>query len=138
MEKRRKVFMRPALQKKLKNKKGFTLAELLIVIAIISILVAIAIPTFSAALSRAQEAVEVANARSTYAEGMVEYLNGTYGAGVIKHYGDKKYEFTYLSGNIWEVKVTPEGSTKVYNDVYSNDSDRGIDFSDVKVDGNEG
>ncbi len=50
------------------NKKGFTLAELLIVVAIIAVLVAIAIPVFSAQLDKAKLATATANARSVYAE----------------------------------------------------------------------
>ena len=38
------------------NKKGFTLAELLIVVAIIGVLVAISIPIFTAQLEKAREA----------------------------------------------------------------------------------
>lgn len=49
------------------NKKGFTLAELLIVIAIIAILIAIAIPAFSASLHRANIATDHANIRNAYA-----------------------------------------------------------------------
>lgn len=47
-----------------RNKKGFTLAELLIVVAIIAILVAIAIPVFKAQLDSAQTRVDEANMRS--------------------------------------------------------------------------
>ena len=50
------------------NKKGFTLAELLIVVAIIAVLVAIAIPIFTAQLDKANDATDVANVRSAYAE----------------------------------------------------------------------
>lgn len=57
--------------KKLTNKKGFTLMEMLIVVAIIAILVAIAIPTFTAALGRAKAATDLANIRSGYANAQV-------------------------------------------------------------------
>ena len=56
------------------NKKGFTLAELLIVVAIIAVLVAIAIPIFTAQLEKAREATDAANIRSAYAEVMAEAL----------------------------------------------------------------
>ena len=49
------------------NKKGFTLAELLIVIAIIAILIAIAIPVFASQLRAARLATDHANIRSAYA-----------------------------------------------------------------------
>ena len=51
-----------------KNNKGFTLAELLIVVAIIAVLVAIAIPVFSSQLEKSREATDIANIRSAYAE----------------------------------------------------------------------
>ncbi len=71
------------------NKKGFTLAELLIVVAIIAVLVAISIPIFSSQLEKSREAVDLANIRAAYAEVMtsalteetndsVEYTGGTY------------------------------------------------------------
>ena len=60
--------------KKKNNKKGFTLAELLIVVAIIAVLVAIAIPVFTAQLEKSREATDLANVRSAYAEMMAEYL----------------------------------------------------------------
>ena len=56
------------------NKKGFTLAELLIVVAIIAVLVAISIPIFSAQLEKAKEATDMANIRSAYAEVVTAYL----------------------------------------------------------------
>ena len=64
--------------KKIKNTKGFTLMEMLIVVAIIAILIAIAIPTFTAQLEKAREAADIANIRSAYAEAMANYLSGEF------------------------------------------------------------
>ena len=60
-----------------KNNKGFTLAELLIVVAIIAVLVAIAIPVFTSQLEKSRDSVTVAHVRSAYAEAMSAYLTGT-------------------------------------------------------------
>ncbi len=57
------------------NRKGFTLAELLIVVAIIAVLVAIAVPLFVSALTRAQKATEDANIRAVRGAAVVEILN---------------------------------------------------------------
>lgn len=58
-----------------RGKKGFTLAELLIVVAIIAVLVAIAIPIFSSQLEKSRESTDIANVRSAYAEVMTKYLD---------------------------------------------------------------
>ena len=50
------------------NNKGFTLAELLIVVAIIAVLVAIAIPVFTSQLEKSRESVDASDIRSYYAE----------------------------------------------------------------------
>ena len=58
------------------NKKGFTLAELLIVVAIIAVLVAISIPVFSSQLEKSREAVDAANLRAAYAEVLSGVVSG--------------------------------------------------------------
>ena len=63
--------------KKKMNKKGFTLAELLIVVAIIAVLVAISIPIFTSQLEKSREATDIANIRDVYAEISVGLLDGT-------------------------------------------------------------
>lgn len=77
--------------KKTNNKKGFTLAELLVVVAIIAVLVAISIPIFTSQLEKSRDATDEANVRSAIAEvtaavladdkvssGDVTYSDGTY------------------------------------------------------------
>ena len=57
------------------NRKGFTLAELLIVVAIIAVLVAVAIPIFTAQLEKSRDTTSVANIRSSYAMAQASYLS---------------------------------------------------------------
>lgn len=58
------------------NKKGFTLAELLVVVAIIAVLVAVAIPIFTSQLEKSREAVDAANIRAAYAEVLSNKVSG--------------------------------------------------------------
>ena len=59
----------------MKNRKGFTLAELLIVVAIIAVLVAISIPIFTGQMEKAREAADAANIRAQYAEVMAQAMS---------------------------------------------------------------
>ena len=63
--------------KKLSKKKGFTLMEMMIVVAIVAILIAIIVPTFKSALDSAYAAADKANLRAYYSEAMANsILNG--------------------------------------------------------------
>ena len=53
--------------KKVNENKGFSLAELLIVVAIIAVLIAVAIPSFAGQLERAREGVDLSALRNGYA-----------------------------------------------------------------------
>ena len=71
------------LWKKMKNKQGFTLMEMLIVVAIIAVLVAIAIPVYQGQVHKAKVAADWANLRAYYAELQVDYLTrGAYNRNV--------------------------------------------------------
>lgn len=99
--------------KKFTNKKGFTLMEMLIVVAIIVILVAIAIPTMTNQLEKAREATDAANIRALYAEAMVEYMNSDTGAKVTKEYTltqkEKGWQTADLENNL--KKLVKDSST---------------------------
>ena len=60
------------------SRKGFTLAELLIVVAIIAVLVAVAIPVFGSQLEKSREAADLANVRAAYAKVLTEANMGIY------------------------------------------------------------
>ena len=63
------------------NNKGFTLAELLIVVAIIAVLTAVAVPVFTTQLEKSREATDIANLRAAKAEAISMYLTGDMVAG---------------------------------------------------------
>jgi type IV pilus assembly protein PilA len=63
------------LREKFRNKKGFTLVEILIVVAIIAILVAVSIPLVNTSLTKAREATDDANLRAAKAEATIMYMN---------------------------------------------------------------
>lgn len=54
--------------KKKMNKKGFTIVELVIVIAVIGILAAVLIPTFSGVIKKANESAALQEAKNAYTE----------------------------------------------------------------------
>ena len=58
------------------NKKGFTLIEMLVVIAIIAVLVAIVIPVVGNSTEKAREAADAANVRAAIAQVTTEALSG--------------------------------------------------------------
>lgn len=67
--------MLKSLMTKKLNKKGFTLAELLVVVAILAILVAISVPIFTSKIEEAKKNTDAANIRAAKAAAVVEYLD---------------------------------------------------------------
>ena len=56
------------------NKKGFTLVELVIVIAVIAILAAVLIPTFTSVINRANQSAALQKIKAQVDEAYVEYV----------------------------------------------------------------
>ena len=65
------------LKRKLSKTGGFTLVEMLIVVAIIAILIAVSIPLVNSALEKARDATDQANERSAKAEAVLLYMGVT-------------------------------------------------------------
>lgn len=92
------------------NRKGFTLAELLIVVAIIAVLVAIAIPVFTAQKHKSEVATDWANVRSYYAEIQADYIStGEYNPIVpVDWHSNISYDWSHLTslnGNKTSLKI---------------------------------
>ena len=76
-----------------KSREGFTLAELLIVVAIIAVLVAVAIPVFGSQLEKSREAADLANVRAAYAKVLTEANMGIYNEPVTVKLKQKQYDW---------------------------------------------
>jgi len=115
---------------KKRNKKGFTLIELIVVIAILVILAAILVPTILGFINDANEAADIANAKMLYNGGaMWGAKNGTPAANIIftEAAGDVAGSLAFNAvpagydtalstyvGNNWPItKVTPTGVVSV-------------------------
>ncbi len=82
-----------------KKMRGFTLAELLVVVAIIAVLVAISIPIFTAQMDKARKATDAANIRAAKAAAVVEYMSSGRN-GTISYYSyDAVKGRAYYEGN---------------------------------------
>lgn len=89
------IIMR-SLCNKYKSNKGFTLLEMLIVVAIIAILVSIGVPAFSSHLERSREATDIANMRSARSAIQTAYMTGDLEPGIDHIY--------YYNGSLSETR----------------------------------
>ena len=114
--------MKGLLKKFRENKKGFTLAELLVVVAIVAILVAISVPIFTTQLGKARRATNQANMRAAKVAAISQYLTDG-------HDGEKTYVYSIEAGTVtvatdsfkkddYTIKTIDEAATdKVYDSI---------------------
>ena len=95
--------------KKVFGKKGFTLMEMLIVVAIIVILVAISIPAFGDSIERSRKATDAANLRSAKAAAVLLVADGS----SLSDYYWRVYNF-----DTGEFEALPDGVDSPTGDSY--------------------
>lgn len=96
------------------RKKGFTLAELLIVVAIIGVLVAVSVPIFTAQRRKAVDAVNKANIRAAKAMALAAFYDDKT-VYVESRNGTKMAYFKYTDGRLVRL-ATDQASHQVNND----------------------
>lgn len=110
----------------LKNKKGFTLVELMVVVAILGILVAVAVPVYNNSTSKAEAKTCAANIRTIESAITQAEVNGD----VVKTVTNSKYTVTMkdksaltvealVPGYLQAVPQCPSEDTKTDKDDYT-------------------
>lgn len=96
------------LKAKLKKQGGFTMVELLIVVAIIAILVAVSIPMMNNALEKSRHAVDQANVRDAVGLALTEYVtSGEDAYGKYAYCVEEKTHQGYLSDKLKDTDPVP-------------------------------
>lgn len=118
----------------MRNKKGFTLIEMLVVIAIIAVLVSIVIPVVGAATTKAEAATDAANLRSVLGvmnsvlitqEMTIEAATASYEAPESKVYPDAELYVLYSYAGFIDVYFVEDGNyygLDYYSDLAQNGS----------------
>ena len=109
------------IRNKMKKQGGFTLIEMLVVVALIAILIAVSIPTVKNALDKAKRATDAANERSAKAEATVQYLTEGIANGSDWGYPKVMYYYAYdgtLSDDRPTEKKDMYGQCKLHKNGY--------------------
>ena len=116
------------------NEKGFTLAELLIVVAVIAVLVAVAIPTFSDQLEKARQSTDIANLRDAYSVARLAELENKVDGVAIKNTKTNKQDTVTYYFNAGTGKLVAYTNA---DDASANGTKMKAQTKTLKVDANE-
>ena len=105
------------------NKKGFTIVELVIVIAVIAILAGVLIPTFSGIVEKAQISAEQQKVTNAYKEAYAEEIYANKGVlktdDVTEAVNGFTFTFTEVDANGNVKQVSVNGGADGYNYTYA-------------------
>ena len=95
--------------KKTNKKRGFTIIELVIVIAVIAILAGVLIPTFSSVIEKAQKSARLQTASQALVVALATQKDGALDDGTVFEVkdGGTSYYFTYTDGELSAETVSP-------------------------------
>ena len=107
------------------NKKGFTIVELVIVIAVIAILAAVLIPNFANLVKKANEANARAEAKNLVTEMLAEILLGKEGDADLLVFSEKgsdvyAYAYSRTEGKMIAYKNNPTAKTGSFENTVNN------------------
>ena len=101
------------------KKRGFTIVELVVVIAVIAILASVLVPTFTSVVKKAKESAAMQNARSAWTDYLADKafngddLPADDGCIYVKN-GDAKYGFKIVKGTFTGKVCEETGSHACY------------------------
>lgn len=93
------------------NKKGFTIVELVIVIAVIAILAAVLIPTFSGVVAKANESKALQEVKNAYTATLAEDLSTSDTDDDVVYGSETAIVVTHSNGTI--IEISTDGAAKV-------------------------
>ena len=95
------------------NRKGFTIVELVIVIAVIAILATVMVPTFGDVITKANKTSAIQEARNELTEYFIDNASAMGSLDAVIKCGD--YYFAVIDGNIeMETNAAGEEAVKIY------------------------